>query len=147
MRVFARIDRFDRFVTALVYVPRDRYTSDVRERVGALLAGAYKGRVAAFYPYFTDGPLVRVQFIVARSDGATPQVETSELEQRVGGIIRTWHDRLVEAIAARGTAAEALLATVRRGLPRRLRRDVPCRARAPKTSRASSGSGRRCRWP
>ena len=73
MRVFARIDRFDRFVSLLVYVPRDRYTSTVRERIGALLAEAYKGRIAAFYPYFTDGPLVRVQFIVGRYEGATPR--------------------------------------------------------------------------
>src|SRR5262249_38095130 len=43
VRLFVRIDRFDRFVSALVYVPRDRFNSRVRERVGALLADAYKG--------------------------------------------------------------------------------------------------------
>ncbi len=32
MRVFARVDRFDRFVSVLVYVPRDRYSTRVRER-------------------------------------------------------------------------------------------------------------------
>ncbi|HEY7548956.1 MAG TPA: NAD-glutamate dehydrogenase [Hyphomicrobiaceae bacterium] len=110
VRVFARIDRFDRFVTALVYVPRDRYTSAVRERIVATLEQAYGGRLAAFYPYFTESPLVRVQFIIARSEGATPQVETAELEQRIAGLVRTWDDRLVEAIAAQGAAAEALLA-------------------------------------
>ena len=47
----------------------------VRERIGALLAEAYKGRVAAFYPYFPDGPLVRVQFIIGRYEGATPHVD------------------------------------------------------------------------
>jgi glutamate dehydrogenase len=115
VRIFARVDCFDRFVTALVYVPRDRYTSDARERIGALLADACKGRVAAFYPYFTDGPLVRVQFVIARSEGATPRVDISELEQRIADIVRTWDDRLVEAISAlsdwdRGPQAEALLA-------------------------------------
>ena len=75
VRVFARIDRFDRFVSLLVYVPRDRYKTGVRERIGALLAEAYKGRIAAFYPYFPEGPLVRVQFIVGRYAGATPQVD------------------------------------------------------------------------
>ena len=38
VRVFARIDRFDRFVSLLIYVPRERYNSTVRERIGALLA-------------------------------------------------------------------------------------------------------------
>ncbi len=110
VRVFARADRFDRFATALVYAPRDRYTSEVRERIGALLAEAYRGRVAAFYPYFTDGPLVRVQFVIARGEGATPRVDTAELEAGIADIIRTWDDRLVEAIAALGPVSEALLA-------------------------------------
>ena len=110
VRVFARADCFDRFVTALAYVPRDRFTSDVCERIGALLAEAYKGRVAAFYPYFTDGPLVRVQFVIGRSEGATPRVETAELEGRIADIIRTWDDRLSEAVSAQGPQAEALLA-------------------------------------
>jgi glutamate dehydrogenase len=109
VRVFARIDRFDRFVTVLVYVPRDRYTSDVRERIGALLAAAYRGRVAAFYPSFADSPLVRVQFVISRSEGATPQAETAELEERIADAIRTWDDRLIEAISAQGPQADALL--------------------------------------
>jgi glutamate dehydrogenase len=111
VRVLARADRLDRFVTAFVYVPRDRFSSTVRERIGALLAEAYGGRVAAFYPYFTDDPLVRVQFILARGGGPAPQVDASDLERRVAEIVRTWDDRLVEALAAeRGPEAGALLA-------------------------------------
>jgi glutamate dehydrogenase len=110
VRVFARIDRFERFVTVLVYAPRDRYTSDARERIGALLAEAYRGRVATFYPYFTDGPLVRVQFVIARGEGATPRVDTGTLEERIADIVRTWDDRLIEAIAAHGPQSEALRA-------------------------------------
>ena len=102
VRVFARIDRFDRFVSVLVYVPRDRYATQVRERIGALLADAYNGRIAAFYPYFPEGPLVRVQFIVGRYGGETPQVDVAELERKIADIVRTWEDRLADAIAAQG---------------------------------------------
>ena len=110
VRVFARIDRFDRFVSVLAYAPRDRYTTQVRERVGALLAEAYNGRVSAFYPYFPEGPLVRVQFIVGRYGGETPQADVAELERRIADIVRTWEDRLADVIAAQGDRAEALLA-------------------------------------
>ena len=109
VRVFARLDRFDRFVSLLVYVPRDRYTSSVRERIGALLAEAYKGRISAFYPSFTDGPLVRVQFIVGRYEGPTPQVDVTELERGIIDILRNWHDHLAGAIAALGSNSPALL--------------------------------------
>ncbi len=109
VRAFVRVDRFDRFVSALIFVPRDRYTSQVRERIGALLSTAYQGRVVAFYPYFpTDGALVRVQFIVGRYSGATPEVDIAGLERAIAEIVRTWSDRLAGVIAAQGDAAQAL---------------------------------------
>ena len=87
VRAFTRIDRFDRFVSVLLYVPRDRYNTRVRERIGALLSETYDGRIAAFYPYFPEGPLVRVQFIVARFAGETPQADVSLLEHRIAEIV------------------------------------------------------------
>ena len=50
VRVLARRDRFDRFVSVMVFVPRERYDSAARVAIGTYLAGAYKGRVSAFYP-------------------------------------------------------------------------------------------------
>ena len=43
VRALPRRDRFDRFVSVLVFVPRDRYTSDLRERIGEALAGSTTG--------------------------------------------------------------------------------------------------------
>jgi glutamate dehydrogenase len=50
VRVLPRIDRFDRFVSLIVYVPRDQYDSIARERIGDYLKTVYNGRVSAFYP-------------------------------------------------------------------------------------------------
>jgi glutamate dehydrogenase len=52
-RVFIRRDRFNRFVTALCYVPKERYDTELRERLGALIAETYGGEVD------TDGLLLR----------------------------------------------------------------------------------------
>jgi glutamate dehydrogenase len=98
--VLARRDRFDRFVSVLVYVPRERYDSQIRAKIGAYLANAFIGRVSAFYPYFPDeGPLVRVHFIIGRSGGPTPDIERATLEREVEAIIRTWSDGFSEALA------------------------------------------------
>src|SRR5690606_16143251 len=74
VRALFRIDQCDRFVSVIVFVPRDRYDSDVRERIGNYLKTVFEGRVSAYYPAFPEGSLTRVHFIIGRSDGVTPKV-------------------------------------------------------------------------
>ena len=52
---------------------------------------------------------MRVQFIIGRYEGATPAVETAELERGISDIVRTWQDRLAEAIRPTARHAEDLL--------------------------------------
>jgi glutamate dehydrogenase len=99
VRVLARRDRFDRFVSALVFVPRDRYDSTIRLKIGEYLAQAFSGRVSAFYPFFPEGAMVRVHFIIGRSGGATPEPARETLEHEVANIVRSWTDALNEALA------------------------------------------------
>jgi glutamate dehydrogenase len=99
VRVLPRRDLFNRFESVLVYVPRDRYDGNVRRRIGDYLAQAFKGRVTAFYPFFPEGPLVRVHFIVALWEGAPPAPERAELERQVEAIVRTWIDALGDELA------------------------------------------------
>ncbi len=99
VRVLARRDRFDRFVSVMVFGPRERYDSAIRVKIGEYLASAFIGRVSAFYPYFPEGPLVRVHFIIGRSGGATPDVPRDRLEDDVADIIRSWTDGLQASLA------------------------------------------------
>jgi glutamate dehydrogenase len=98
VRVLPRRDRFDRFVSVLVYVPRDRYDSAIRIAIGNYLSSAYQGRVAAFYPFFPEGPLVRVHFIIARLGGETPNPDRATIESAIEQLVRTWSDSLAEAL-------------------------------------------------
>ena len=99
-RLFVRTDKFDRFASALVFIPRDRFNTRAREKVGELLCEAYDGRLSAFYPAFPEGSLVRVHYIIGRMEGETPKPDVDELERQVLEIVKTWDDRLVEAITA-----------------------------------------------
>src|SRR5947209_7877557 len=91
-------ERWDHFVSFVVFVPRERYDSAAREKIGAYLAGIYKGRVSAFYPFFPEGPLVRVHFIIGRLGGETPNPDRASVEQAVEALVRTWTDGLAEAL-------------------------------------------------
>ncbi|KQT85521.1 NAD-glutamate dehydrogenase [Aurantimonas sp. Leaf443] len=115
VRVLPRIDRFHRFVSVLVFVPRERYDSRLRERIGLLLAERYDGHVSAYYPAFPEGLLARVHFIVGRRGGETPMVDPHGLEQRIAEMARNWEDDF-DAALRRRDGARALAAYVP-GLP------------------------------
>ncbi|WP_309947890.1 NAD-glutamate dehydrogenase [Tardiphaga robiniae] len=98
VRALARVDKFDRFVSILVFIPRDKYDTDVRMRVGAFLSQIYKGMQAASYVSFPEGALTRVHFIIGRYEGKTPAVERATLEAGISAIAATWADKLKAAL-------------------------------------------------
>jgi glutamate dehydrogenase len=99
VRVLPRDDRFDRFVSVLVYIPRDRYGGQIRAAIGNYLAAAFNGQLSAYYPFFPEGPLVRVLYIIVRSAGARPNPDRDTLDRDVEAIVRSWTDGLREALA------------------------------------------------
>ena len=99
VRLLAWRERFDRFVSVLVFVPRDRYGSEVRARIGALLAESFGGTVRDFRPLFMDGPLTRVHFTIELSGARAPEPSRTELEARVAQIIQTWNDAFASALS------------------------------------------------
>ena len=116
VRVFARPDPFDRFVSLLVFVPRDRFSTTVRERIQISLASSCAGYISAFNPHFTDGPLVRVHFIIGRRSGPTPRIDTTALERDIAAITRTWEDTLAARLGTRASGG-ALLDRYGRAFP------------------------------
>ncbi|MEO0383747.1 MAG: NAD-glutamate dehydrogenase [Pseudomonadota bacterium] len=100
VRVLSRIDKFDRFVSSLVFVPRERYSTDTRMKIGDWLAEQYEGRVSAWYVAYPEGPLARVHFIIGRAEGETPDIAQEVLEEGVAGIVRTWTDAFRSAVRA-----------------------------------------------
>jgi len=100
IRVLVRRDKFDRFVSVLTYLPRERYTTSTRVRIGEMLAERFAGRVAAWSAAYPEGPLARLHFIVARGEGEHRDAERADLETAVAAIVRTWADGLSEALSA-----------------------------------------------
>ncbi len=98
LRALARVDRFDRFVSVMVYVPKDRYDTSVRLRIGEFLAKIYGGRVSAAYPAYPEGPLSRTHYIIGRTHAPTPKIDRAELEAGILAIVRTWADGLRDAL-------------------------------------------------
>ena len=99
VRVLPRYDRFDRFVSVLVYIPRDRYGGQVRAAIANYLATAFNGQLSTYYLFFPEGPLVRVHYIIVLPPGATTKPDRDTLDRGVEAIVRSWTDGLREALA------------------------------------------------
>jgi glutamate dehydrogenase len=98
IKTFTRKDPFDRFVSVLVFVPRERFDASVRERIGRILAEAWGGRLSAWYPQLSDQPLVRIHYIIGVAPGDHPCPDQAELDARVAEAGRSWVDRFESAL-------------------------------------------------
>jgi glutamate dehydrogenase len=113
VRVLPRWDAFERFASVLVYVPRDRYDSAARAAIGEQLAIAFGGKLVSFIPFFAEGPMVRVHFMITRrEDGRASDLghpPRRELEAAVTRLVKTWPDELLEALEKAYDPAHARL--------------------------------------
>ncbi len=106
-RLFLRCDPFNRFISALVYIPRESYSTTIREAVGEYLAGQFKGRVSAFYPQYSDAPMARVHYIIGLDPDTQSAPKLNKLEADIAHLATPWKERLRRA-AMRGDAASLL---------------------------------------
>ena len=111
-RVFVRTDPYQRFVSVILYLPRDLYNTDARMRVQEVLRKFYNADSVDFDVLLSESALARIHFVarVAR-DSELPQISADEVEARIVGAVRSWsedvHAFLVPAEAGDTGASQA----------------------------------------
>jgi len=102
VRVFVRRDTYGRYVSVLVYLPRDRYNTAVRERFSALLAERLDAESVDFNVRIAESTTARVHFTVRLPrDRPLPELDdaaTADLERRLAEASRSWRDELTQAV-------------------------------------------------
>lgn len=97
VRVFTRADRFNRFVSTVVFIPREAYDTDLRRHIAEAIETAWGGRMSSFQPSFDGATMVRVLFETALpASGPKPNLEA--LEQSIAELSRGWNDRFHDAV-------------------------------------------------
>jgi glutamate dehydrogenase len=119
-RVFLRPDPYGRYTSCLVYLPRDRYTTQVRLRTQEILRTALGGTSVDYSAMVGNSALARLHVVVHAAPGhplAKPDPAT--LERAIAAIVRSWDEDLAEdAIRRFGEAKAAMLMdTCARGIP------------------------------
>jgi glutamate dehydrogenase len=111
--LFLRADRLEYFVSCLVYLPRDRYTTAVRLQIEDILVQEFGGTSLEFTARVTESPWALLHFMVRLRDDSATKIDTSDVNRdRLQSLLteaaRTWSDRLItEAASADVDALEA----------------------------------------
>jgi glutamate dehydrogenase len=97
VRLFLRPDPYRRFISCLVYVPRDRYSTDSRIRMSEVLQRRLGGRGAEFTVRLSESSLAMVHFTVLTDADAAGygDVDVAALQDELTEAVRTWDDRLL----------------------------------------------------
>ncbi|MCX7220818.1 MAG: NAD-glutamate dehydrogenase, partial [Burkholderiales bacterium] len=91
-RLFLRRDPFGRFTSAQVFVPRDRYNTELRVKISTELMAALNGQSIEFTPMLTDSPLARIHYLVRAKEHAPHNVNLQALEARIAKLAQRWED-------------------------------------------------------
>ncbi|MGY2001422.1 NAD-glutamate dehydrogenase [Blastococcus sp. SYSU DS1024] len=122
-RLFLRRDPTGRFWSALVYLPRDRYTTEVRLTMQRLLLERLGGTSIEFTARSTESVLARLHFVVRPPVGRQQalqqgDVDVRALQSELAAAARSWTDDLSDALTARfGADAEKVFARVADAFP------------------------------
>ncbi|HSG52894.1 MAG TPA: NAD-glutamate dehydrogenase [Rheinheimera sp.] len=97
-RLFMRKDSFGRFVSCMVYVPRERYNTQLRKETQAILQRALgSDEPVEFTTYFSESVLARTHYLVRVNDSHV-EYKVKDIERNLVEAARTWEDKLESAL-------------------------------------------------
>lgn len=106
-RLFLRADRFNRFITAVVYLPRDRYNTDVRYRIEQVFRQEFDLSAIDYEVYLSSSSLARLFFRIRLTNpNDVPTTDHQALEKQMQQVTRSWAEATAAAIEAWKPGAE-----------------------------------------
>ncbi len=107
VRLLLRRDPYQRFFSCLLYVPRDRYNTQVRVRIERILLEELGGESLEAQVQISESTLARLHLLVRTDPAREVSANVDRIERRIADTLRTWEDRLREALHERLPAEEA----------------------------------------
>jgi glutamate dehydrogenase len=98
VRLFVRRDEYERFLSCLLFMPREHFNTQNRERAQDILAEAFNAESVDFDLRLAESVLVRIHLVVHTRPGELPDYDVAELERRIVEATRSWTDELYDAL-------------------------------------------------
>lgn len=100
IRLFVRKDAYGRFVSCLVYIPRNNVNTELYYQMQDILQRAFKGQDVSFTTLFTDSVLARIHYLIRLNPKQQVQYDVNKIEQELVKVGRSWYDDLHDYCAA-----------------------------------------------
>lgn len=98
IRLFARVDVYHRFISCLVYMPKDLYNSDLRLAIQAVLFESFQAFDISFSTYFPESMMARIHFIVRIDPKKPVNFDFKAIEAKLVEVARSWLDDLYQLL-------------------------------------------------
>src|SRR5699024_10081255 len=133
-----------RFVSCLVYLPRDRYNTTVRLRIEAMLREAFGAEQVHHTPRVSETPLAQLHSVLRMpSDTSIPDVDAGHLQVRLAAATRTWEENLLDELHEQGSEDAGMRFT--RGFPEAYKEDFGAAAAVTDLTRLDGLTGTQTR--
>lgn len=96
--LFMRKDPFGRYISCLVYIPRDRFGTDLRQEIVHILSEELNGECSNFFVMLDDSVFARLNIIMKVSQKNTPKYKVADIEARLQEAGQTWGELLASAL-------------------------------------------------
>ena len=99
-RLFVRRDAYGRYLSCLIYLPREHHSTELSKRMEQILVKAFNGLSSEHIVHLSESPLARVQIIVRTKPGSVPEFDVRQIENQIVNAARHWQDDLHDALVA-----------------------------------------------
>jgi glutamate dehydrogenase len=133
LRFFTRRDPYGRYLSCLVYLPRDRYTTAVRQKMEAILTRRLGAATVDFTARVSESVLARLHFVVRAEPGSMlREFDEGELEKLLAAAAHSWTDDFERAMVDQfgEERATTLLRRYADSFPEAYKEDFPARVAA-----------------
>jgi len=132
-RLFVRRDPFERFLSCLIYAPRENFTTELRRKWQAILTEAFNGSSSEFNVHLSESMLARIQITVRTTPGKIPEFDVRVLEAQLAVSARRWDDDLNGALLESSGEARGneLLREYGNAFPAGYREEIAARSAVP----------------
>ena len=109
LALLVRYDEDERFAFCMIYVPRERHSTQLRERLQSLIGEAFAGEVTDSFTRITERPLAQVQLVVEPRPGQElVRIDVAAVEAELAEVVRPWSDHLKQPLGATSGSSAAL---------------------------------------